>query len=340
MSSSNTQDLPSLPSNGLMLTGSPGQLIGTSELLQRYCRRKGPIRGFENVSDVAPQDSCHSSDRGGGRQRTGGVASVLWPAGRASALRRWTDGAAGAASRCAIELLDVLASGAVISAAETETSLGISRSTPWRINFAWVIPASFTSTSTYRRLDAGRAVITVGAATERGTFRTSSTSHAAVAVECHCFKSSSDVDSVVASSELGDDLAEAFGVLAQKADVGQPLHRTVGPQRGGHIADGSVGSVGFCCHVKIISCSPLQQNPSTSSAHRLKRRLVGGDHSQVPLASTAALRSPPPRPEPYTAAAARPRPCAQRPASPPTRGVSGNWQSQGIFQMSPLPGAL
>jgi hypothetical protein len=48
---------------------------------------------------------------------------------------------------------------------------------------------SFTSTSTDLRPGAGVAV---------------------------SFKSSSGVDSVVASSELGDDLAEAFGVLAQK----------------------------------------------------------------------------------------------------------------------------
>jgi len=27
----------------------------------------------------------------------------------------------------------------------------------------------------------------------------------------------------VASSELGDEIAEAFGVLPQKADIGQPL---------------------------------------------------------------------------------------------------------------------
>jgi hypothetical protein len=37
---------------------------------------------------------------------------------------------------------------------------------PWRINFAWVITASFTSTSTYQWPGAGDAVIKVGAATE------------------------------------------------------------------------------------------------------------------------------------------------------------------------------
>jgi hypothetical protein len=182
----------------------------------------------------------------------------------------------------------VLASGAVNSAAGTETSLGISRHT--LANQLRRGDTSFLHLDQHLPAAGGarRAVITVGAAPERGTFRISSTSHAAVAVECYCFKSSSGVHSVVASSELGDDLAEPIGYWRKKADVGQPLHRTVAPERGGHIADGSAGSVGFCCHVKINSFSPLQQNPTTSSAQRLKGRLVGGDHSQVPSLNGSA----------------------------------------------------
>jgi len=62
---------------------------------------------------------------------------------------------------------------------------------------------------------------------------------------------------VVASSELGDDLTEAFGVLAQKADIGQPLHRTVAPQRGGHIADGSGQHRGLLLPCQDHLFSPL-----------------------------------------------------------------------------------
>jgi hypothetical protein len=216
MSSSNTQDLPSLPSNGLMLTGSPDQLIETSELLQRYCRRKGPIRGFENVSDVAPPDSCHSSDCGGGRQGTGGVASGAVAGGEGfgfEALDRWRGGGR-------VEVCD---------RAPRRAHFGCRHFSCWNGNVA----GNFEEHTLANQLRLGgtgflhldqhlpaagrRARRHHGwAAPERGTFRISSTSHAAVAVEYYCFKSSSGVDSVVASSELGDDLAEPIGVLAQK----------------------------------------------------------------------------------------------------------------------------
>jgi hypothetical protein len=82
-------------------------------------------------------------------------------------LRRWTDGAAGAASRCAIELLDVLTSGAVISAAGTQTSLGEYRGAHTLANQLRLGDTGFLHLDQHLPA-AGRrgAVIKVGAATE------------------------------------------------------------------------------------------------------------------------------------------------------------------------------
>ena len=144
---------------------------------------------------------------------------------------------------------------AIIAAARTETAPRISRGThPGESTSPGLIPASFTSTSSLPA-PGRRGCRHQG----RRGHRVRNLSflehvHAAVAIKSYCFHEPSGLDLWCRIVGARRCLAEAFGVLPQKADIGQPS------------SNGSAAT----------------RRPYRGRIRSAPWDLVGRDHSQVP----------------------------------------------------------